>query len=191
MFELVCFYKRVYNTSIYIHYIRYGQSQMERRERRARRGFCDSDVARAHGHRSARAHSCVDFDHHQSTLSYYARVSIYLSPDRAASFDDNNYHNPPSHSKSLSSRILDLVADMLPLLRRFGKAALAIEVTAAAGLYLVYRDLNSGGPEARSKWDRRVGPWLVDAFHAATGDDRVVDHRRPHPNPAFGKGGDP
>ena len=124
-------------------------------------------------------------------LSHTTRVSIYLSPDRAASFDDNNYHNPPSHSKSLSSRILDLVADMLPLFRRLGKAALAIEATAAAGLYLVYRDLNSGGPEARSKWDRRVGPWLVDAFHAATGDDRVVDHRRPHPNPAFGKGGDP
>lgn len=47
------------------------------RERRARRGLCDSDVARAHGHRSARARSCVDFDHHQSTLSYYE--SIYLS----------------------------------------------------------------------------------------------------------------
>jgi len=26
------------------------------------------------------------------------------------------------------------------------------------------------------KWDRRA-PWLIDAFHKATGDDRVVEHR--------------
>lgn len=66
---------------------------------------------------------------------------------------------------------------MLPFLRRFGKAALALELSALVGVYLVFRDLNTGGREARRKWDDRVGPSLVDAFHKVTGDDRVLEHR--------------
>mmetsp|Transcript_18516 Transcript_18516/g.40087 ORF Transcript_18516/g.40087 Transcript_18516/m.40087 type:complete len:85 (+) Transcript_18516:93-347(+) len=65
---------------------------------------------------------------------------------------------------------------LLPFLRRFGKAALAIELTALGGLYLVFHDINTGGPDARRKWDERV-PFLVDAFHKVTGDDRVIEHR--------------
>ena len=66
---------------------------------------------------------------------------------------------------------------MLPLLRRLGKGALAIELSAVLGLCAVFHDLNAGGPEARRKWDERAGPCLVDAFHKVTGDDRVVAHR--------------
>ena len=66
---------------------------------------------------------------------------------------------------------------MLPLLKRFGKAALAIELSAIAGLYWVFRDINTGGPEARERWDRRA-PWIIDAFHTVTGDERVIEHRR-------------
>lgn len=65
---------------------------------------------------------------------------------------------------------------LLPFLRRFGKAALAIELSAVAGLYYVFHDINTGGVEARRKWDERV-PFLIDTFHAATGDDRVIEHR--------------
>ena len=67
---------------------------------------------------------------------------------------------------------------MLPFLRRLGKGALALELSAVLGLCAVFHDLNAGGPAARRKWDARAGPFLVDAFHAATGDDRVLAHRR-------------
>lgn len=66
---------------------------------------------------------------------------------------------------------------MLPFLKRFGKAALAIELSVLGGLYLVFHDINTGGPDARRKWDERVGPFLVDTFHTVTGDDRVIEHR--------------
>jgi len=65
---------------------------------------------------------------------------------------------------------------ILPFLKRFGKAALFIEVGIVGGIYYVFHDLNAGGPEARRKWDDRA-PWLIDAFHKATGDDRVIEHR--------------
>mmetsp|Transcript_11864 Transcript_11864/g.19576 ORF Transcript_11864/g.19576 Transcript_11864/m.19576 type:complete len:81 (-) Transcript_11864:161-403(-) len=65
---------------------------------------------------------------------------------------------------------------LLPLLRRFGKAAIAIELSAAAGLYYIFHEINTGGPEARLKWDQRV-PFLIDAFYKATGDQRVIEHR--------------
>lgn len=66
---------------------------------------------------------------------------------------------------------------LLPFLKRFGKAAIAVEVSAVAGLYYVFHDINTGGPESREKWDRRA-PWLIDAFQSVTGDDRVISHRR-------------
>ena len=69
---------------------------------------------------------------------------------------------------------------LLPFLKRFGKAAIAVEVSAVAGLYYVFHDINTGGPESREKWDRRA-PWLIDAFHSVTGDDRVISHRRQEP----------
>jgi len=65
---------------------------------------------------------------------------------------------------------------MLPFLKRFGKAALAVELGVLGSLYLVFRDINTGGPDARRKWDARA-PWLIDAFHTVTGDERVVEHR--------------
>ena len=65
---------------------------------------------------------------------------------------------------------------MLPFLKRFGKVALAIELSALAGLYYIFHDINTGGPKARKKWDERV-PFLIDAFHNVTGDDRVIEHR--------------
>ena len=65
---------------------------------------------------------------------------------------------------------------LLPFLKRFGKAALAVELSAAAGLYYVFHEINTGGPETREKWDRRV-PLLIDAFYTATGDERVIEHR--------------
>lgn len=71
-------------------------------------------------------------------------------------------------------------AMLLPFLKRFGKAAIAVEVSAVAGLYYVFHDINTGGPESREKWDRRA-PWLIDAFFSVTGDDRVISHRRQEP----------
>ena len=65
---------------------------------------------------------------------------------------------------------------LLPFLRRFGKAAIAIELSAAAGLYYIFHEINTGGPETRRKWDQRV-PSLIDAFYKATGDKRVIEHR--------------
>ena len=70
-----------------------------------------------------------------------------------------------------------LLLSMLPFLRRFGKAAVVVELSALAGLYFVFHDINTGGVEARRKWDERV-PFLIDTFHAATGDDRVIEHRK-------------
>ena len=66
---------------------------------------------------------------------------------------------------------------LLPFLKRFGKAAIAVEVSAVAGLYYIFHDINTGGPEARERWDKRA-PWLINAFHTVTGDDRVISHRR-------------
>jgi len=67
---------------------------------------------------------------------------------------------------------------MLPILKKFGKAALAIELTAVGSLYYIFHDINTGGKEARQKWDDRVGYWLIDAFYKVTGDKRVIEHRR-------------
>ena len=66
---------------------------------------------------------------------------------------------------------------MLPLLKRLGKKALAIELTAIGSLFYVFHDINTGGPQARQKWDNRL-PFLIDAFYAVTGDERVVEHRK-------------
>jgi hypothetical protein len=66
---------------------------------------------------------------------------------------------------------------LLPFLKRFGKAAIAVEVSAVAGIYYVFHDINTGGPVAREKWDGRA-PWIIDVFHSVTGDDRVISHRR-------------
>ena len=65
---------------------------------------------------------------------------------------------------------------MLPILKRFGKAALAIELTTCGGIYYIFHDINTGGQEARQK-DDRVGYWLIDAFYKVTGDKRVIEHR--------------
>mmetsp|Transcript_20140 Transcript_20140/g.28739 ORF Transcript_20140/g.28739 Transcript_20140/m.28739 type:complete len:81 (-) Transcript_20140:2011-2253(-) len=65
---------------------------------------------------------------------------------------------------------------LLPFLKRFGKAAIAIELSAAASLYYIFHQINTGGPETRRKWDQRV-PFLIDAFYKATGDERVIEHR--------------
>jgi hypothetical protein len=53
---------------------------------------------------------------------------------------------------------------VIPFIKRFGKAAIAIELTAAAGLYYIFHEINTGGPETRKKWDERL-PGLFDAFH--------------------------
>ena len=66
---------------------------------------------------------------------------------------------------------------MLPILKRFGKAALAIELITFSGIYYIFHDINTGGQEARQKWDDRVGYWLIDAFYKVTGDKRVIEHR--------------
>ncbi len=68
---------------------------------------------------------------------------------------------------------------IIPFIKRFGKAAIAIELSAAAGLYYIFHEINTGGPETRKKWDDRL-PGLIDAFHKVTGDDRVIEHRRNH-----------
>ena len=65
---------------------------------------------------------------------------------------------------------------LLPFLKRFGKAAIAIELSAAASLYYIFHEINTGSPETRRKWDQRV-PFLIDAFYQATGDERVIEHR--------------
>ena len=70
---------------------------------------------------------------------------------------------------------------LLPFLKRFGKAAIAIELSAAAGLYYIFHEINTGGPEVRARWDKRV-PFLIDAFYKATGDQRVIEHRNKHIN---------
>lgn len=65
---------------------------------------------------------------------------------------------------------------MLQLLKRFGKAALAVELSVLGGLFYVFHDINTSS-EARQKWDNRL-PFLIDAFHTVTGDDRVIEHRK-------------
>ena len=65
---------------------------------------------------------------------------------------------------------------MLHLLQRFGKAAILIEITAATSLFYVFHEINTGGPDARQKWDNRL-PFLIDALYKVTGDERVVEHR--------------
>jgi hypothetical protein len=66
---------------------------------------------------------------------------------------------------------------IIPFIKRFGKAAIAIELSAVAGVYYIFHEINTGGPETRKKWDDRL-PGLIDAFHKVTGDDRVIEHRR-------------
>ena len=82
-----------------------------------------------------------------------------------------------------------LLNTMLPFLRRFGKAALAIELSAIGGLYYIFHDINTGGNESRKKWDERL-PFLIDSFHALTGDDRVIEHRKSRNNSSDISGGD-
>ena len=45
---------------------------------------------------------------------------------------------------------------LLSFLKRFGKTAIAIELSAAAGLYYIFHEINTGGPETRQKWDQRL-----------------------------------
>ena len=73
------------------------------------------------------------------------------------------------------------ISMLLPFLKRFGKAAIAIELSAAAGLYYIFHEINTGGPEVRARWDKRV-PFLIDALYKATGDQRVIEHRNKHDN---------
>ena len=65
---------------------------------------------------------------------------------------------------------------LLQYLKRFGKAALIAEVSALAGVYYIFHDINTGGPDSRIWWDKRF-PFLIDSFHKITGDDRVIEHR--------------
>lgn len=65
---------------------------------------------------------------------------------------------------------------MFHILKRFGKAAIAVELTAVGGLFYIFHEINTGGSEARSKWDDRL-PFLIDAFYNMTGDERVIAHR--------------
>mmetsp|Transcript_16319 Transcript_16319/g.36517 ORF Transcript_16319/g.36517 Transcript_16319/m.36517 type:complete len:82 (-) Transcript_16319:65-310(-) len=68
---------------------------------------------------------------------------------------------------------------LLQYLKRFGKAVVIAEVSALAGLYYVFHDINTGGPDSRIWWDERF-PFLIDSFHkitGITGDDRVIEHR--------------
>ena len=68
---------------------------------------------------------------------------------------------------------------MLPFLRKFGKAALAIELSLVGGGFYIFHDLNTGGSESRKKWDDRPGGrYLIDAFYKVTGDERVIEHRK-------------
>jgi hypothetical protein len=80
----------------------------------------------------------------------------------------------PSSLAALKSVGVDMI---IPFIKRFGKAAIAIELSAAAGLYYIFHEINTGGPETRKKWDERL-PGLIDAFHKVTGGDRVIEHRR-------------
>jgi hypothetical protein len=70
---------------------------------------------------------------------------------------------------------------LLSFLKRFGKTAIAIELSAAAGLYYIFHEINTGGPETRQKWDQRL-PFLIDALYTATGDERVIKHRQHNNN---------
>lgn len=88
----------------------------------------------------------------------------------------NRNHNSINKSTG-GSRVSGNHYIMLPFLRRFGKAALAIELSAIGGLYYIFHDINTGGNESRKKWDERL-PFLIDSFHALTGDDRVIEHRK-------------
>ena len=45
-----------------------------------------------------------------------------------------------------------------------------------AGVYYIFHDINTGGPDSRIWWDKRF-PFLIDSFHKITGDDRVIEHR--------------
>ena len=78
---------------------------------------------------------------------------------------------------------------MLPFLRRFGKAALAIELSVIGGIYYIFHDINTGGCESRKKWDERM-PFIINAFHALTGDDRVIEHRKNRNDSSGIRGGD-
>lgn len=69
----------------------------------------------------------------------------------------------------------------IPFIKRFGKAAIAIELSAVAGVYYIFHEINTGGPETIKKWDERL-PGLIDAFHKVTGDDRVIEHRQNNSN---------
>lgn len=76
---------------------------------------------------------------------------------------------------------------MLPFLRKFGKAALAIELSLVGGGYYIFHDINTN-KESRKKWDDRPGGrYLIDAFYQVTGDERVIEHRKPPPIIGDGK----
>ena len=76
---------------------------------------------------------------------------------------------------------------LLQYLRRFGKAVVIAEVSGLAGLYYVFHDINTGGPDSRIWWDERF-PFLIDSFHKITGDDRVIEHRSSGNGKDKGKG---
>eukprot|EP00970_Alexandrium_tamarense_P011646 scaffold2556_cov207-Alexandrium_tamarense.AAC.7 len=67
---------------------------------------------------------------------------------------------------------------LLPFLKRFGKTALALELTALGSFYYIFHDINTGGNEARIKWEQRGASFLIDALYKVTGDERVIAHRR-------------
>lgn len=67
---------------------------------------------------------------------------------------------------------------LLPFLKQFGKTALALELTALGSFYYIFHDINTGGNEARIKWEQRGASFLIDALYKVTGDERVIAHRR-------------
>ncbi len=62
------------------------------------------------------------------------------------------------------------------LFHRFGYKALIAEGAILGGAYLAFHRLNTS-QGAREWCDLNGAAWLVDAFHQATGDDRVIAHR--------------
>lgn len=65
---------------------------------------------------------------------------------------------------------------------KFRNAFIAVELGVVGGAYYVFHSINTSR-ESRIAWDERA-PWLIDAFHAATGSDEVIAHRAPAGDPA-------
>ena len=60
---------------------------------------------------------------------------------------------------------------------RLGRAFVCVELSAVGGAFYVFHSINTS-ESSRRWWDQRA-PWLIDAFHTATGNDMVVAHRVP------------